>query len=85
MLCRWQMASLATEVATVFKGATLRGLLLNAYAFVTMGTIVGMAPLVALVGAGALFRLFQGSPENTPGKWERRGTVAGGRSPGGSR
>ena len=32
-------ATLAAQVATVFKGETLRGLLLNAYAFGTMGMI----------------------------------------------
>jgi hypothetical protein len=42
---------LAATVATVFKGETLRGLLLNAYAFGTMGTIAGIAAVVAFVGA----------------------------------
>jgi hypothetical protein len=36
-------AKLAAQVATVFKGETLRGLLLNAYAFGTMGMIAGIA------------------------------------------
>ena len=44
-------AKLAATVATVFKGETLRGLLLNAYAFGTMGTIAGIAAVVAFVGA----------------------------------
>jgi hypothetical protein len=45
---------LAGQVATVFKGETLRGLLLNAYAFGKMGTIAGIAAIVAFVGAGFL-------------------------------
>jgi hypothetical protein len=43
--------ALAGQVNTVFKGETLRGLLLNAYAFGTMGTIAGIAALAAFVGA----------------------------------
>jgi hypothetical protein len=45
---------LAAQVETVFKGQTLRGLLLNAYAFATMGTIAGIAAIVSFVGAGLL-------------------------------
>jgi hypothetical protein len=48
---------LAGEVATVFKGETLRGLLLNAYAFGKMGTIAGIAAIVSFVGAGVLLLL----------------------------
>jgi hypothetical protein len=50
-------AKLATQVATVFKGETLRGLLLNAYAFGTVGMIAGIAAVVAFVGAGLLLIL----------------------------
>lgn len=39
---------------TLFMGNTLRGLLLNAYAFGTMGKIAGTAALVAYVGAAIL-------------------------------
>jgi hypothetical protein len=42
---------LAATVETVFKGETLRGLLLNAYAFGTMGTIAGIAAIGAFLGA----------------------------------
>jgi hypothetical protein len=42
---------LAATVETVFKGETLRGLLLNAYAFGTMATIAGIAAIAAFVGA----------------------------------
>jgi hypothetical protein len=44
-------AALAAQVATVFKGETLRGLLLNAYAFGTMGTIAGVAAIAAFIAA----------------------------------
>jgi hypothetical protein len=44
-------AVLATQVATVFKGETLRGLLLNAYAFGTMGMIAGIAAIGAFIAA----------------------------------
>src|SRR4051812_13283325 len=44
------------QVATMFKGETLRGLLLNAYAFGKMGTIAGIAAIAAWVGS-ALFAL----------------------------
>src|ERR1022692_2811716 len=44
-------AALAGQVATVFKGETLRGLLLNAYAFGTMGMLAGIAAIVAFAGA----------------------------------
>ena len=45
---------LAATVNTMFKGETLRGLLLNAYAFGTMGTIAGIAAIVAFAGAGVM-------------------------------
>jgi hypothetical protein len=50
-------AVLAGEVATVFKGETLRGLLLNAYAFGTMGTIAGIAAIGAFIAAGVMLVL----------------------------
>jgi hypothetical protein len=43
---------LASTVQTMFQGETLRGLLLNAYAFGTMGTIMGYAAIAAFGGAG---------------------------------
>ena len=46
----------ADAVQTAFRGETLRGLLLNAYAFATMGTIAGYAAIVSFV-AGGLFLL----------------------------
>jgi hypothetical protein len=48
---------LAGQVATMFKGETLRGLLLNAYAFGTMATIAGIAAIASFAGAGLLFLL----------------------------
>jgi hypothetical protein len=47
-------AKLKGLVETTFKGETLRGLLLNAYAFGTMGQIALIASIVSFVG-GALF------------------------------
>jgi hypothetical protein len=48
---------LAGLVATVFKGETLRGLLLNAYAFGQMGTIALWGAIVSFVGAGVMLLL----------------------------
>jgi hypothetical protein len=48
---------LADQVASMFRGETLRGLLLNAYAFGTMGTIAGIAAIVAYTGGGLLLIL----------------------------
>jgi hypothetical protein len=44
-------------VNTVFKGETLRGLLLNAYAFGKMGAIAGLAAIVSFIGAGVMLLL----------------------------
>jgi hypothetical protein len=44
-------AALQAQVNTVFKGETLRGLLLNAYAFWTVGTIALWASIVAFIAA----------------------------------
>jgi hypothetical protein len=48
---------LAATVETMFKGETLRGLLLNAYAFDTMGNVAGIAALVAFGGGAVLLVL----------------------------
>lgn len=48
---------LAGQVQTVFRGETLRGLLLNAYAFGKMGQIALYAAVAAFAGAGLLFVL----------------------------
>ena len=48
---------LAGQVQTVFRGETLRGLLLNAYAFWQMGQIALWAAIAAFVGAGLMFLL----------------------------
>jgi hypothetical protein len=39
---------LAAKVNAMFKGETLRGLLLNAYAFGTMATLAGIAAVVTV-------------------------------------
>ncbi len=49
--------ALAAQVNTAFKGETLRGLLLNAYAFGTMAKIAGIAAVAAFAGAGVLLLL----------------------------
>jgi hypothetical protein len=48
---------LAGQVQTVFRGETLRGLLLNAFAFGKMGTIAGIAAIVSFVGAALMLAL----------------------------
>jgi hypothetical protein len=48
---------LAATANTVFKGETLRGLLLNAYAFGTMGMIAGIAAIAAFIAAGLMLVL----------------------------
>ncbi|MGO9030128.1 MAG: hypothetical protein ACLQOZ_16050 [Acidimicrobiales bacterium] len=48
---------LAGEVATVFKGTTLRGLLLEAYAFWKMGQIAFYAALTCFIAAGVMLIL----------------------------
>jgi hypothetical protein len=48
---------LAGQVETLFKGATLRGMLLNAYAFSKFGEIAGIASYVMFAGAGILLVL----------------------------
>jgi hypothetical protein len=45
------------QVATLFKGETLRGLLLNGYAFWKMGQIAMLAGIGAFIASGALFLL----------------------------
>jgi hypothetical protein len=50
-------AALAAEVQTVFRGETLRGMLLNAYAFDTMGRLALIAAIVSWIGAGLLLVL----------------------------
>ena len=48
---------LAGQVDTAFKGETLRGLLLNAYAFSKMGQIALIAAVVSFIGAGVMLLL----------------------------
>ena len=43
-------AKLAAQVQTLFRGETLRGLLLNAYAFDTMAIVAKYAALISLAG-----------------------------------
>ena len=50
-------AALQEQVQTLFRGTTLRGLLLNAYAFWTVGVIARYAGVVTLVGGVVLLGL----------------------------
>jgi hypothetical protein len=47
-------AALAGQVQTVFRGETLRGLLLNAYAFWEIGQIMLIGAIVAFAAAAAM-------------------------------
>jgi len=50
-------AALAAQVQTIFRGETLRGLLLNAYGFWQMGQIMFIGAVVSFVAAAALLIL----------------------------
>jgi hypothetical protein len=52
-----QYAAMTQERATLFQGETLRGLLLNAYAFGKLGTIAGIGAIVSYAGAAVMFVL----------------------------
>jgi hypothetical protein len=52
-----EAAAKAGMVETVFKGTMLRGTLLTAYAFGTLGSIAAIAALVSLAGAGVMLLL----------------------------
>jgi hypothetical protein len=60
------VAELGQLRQTLFMGNTLRGLLLNAYAFSTMGTIALWGAIAAFIGAGLMFLL------SFLGLWHRR-------------
>jgi hypothetical protein len=47
-------AALQNQANTLFKGETLRGMLLNAYAFWTVGMVARIGALVCFVAAGAM-------------------------------
>ena len=61
--------ALATQVATIFKGTTLRGMLLNAYGWWQMGQIMLISAVVAF-GAAVLFLILSGL-----GFWHLRRTT----------
>jgi hypothetical protein len=50
-------ATLKATASTLFQGETLRGLLLNAYAFGTMGMIAGIAAIAAFIAAFVMLLL----------------------------
>ena len=60
------VAELGQLRQTLFMGNTLRGLLLNAYAFGTMGTIALWGAVAAFIGSGLMFLL------SFLGLWHRR-------------
>jgi len=78
-----KLAELGQLRETLFMGNTLRGLLLNAYAFDTMGEIAGYAAIASFAGAGVLLVLVglgavhmrRTSPEVEIGAPHQRGTV----------
>jgi hypothetical protein len=49
--------AISTQRDTLFKGETLRGLLLSAYAWSTIGRIAGIAAIVAFVAGGVMMVL----------------------------
>jgi hypothetical protein len=52
-----QLADVTAQRETVFKGETLRGLLLTSYGFSEFGAKAGQAAVVAYLGAGLMFLL----------------------------
>ena len=52
-----QLATLGQQRQTLFMGETLRGMLLNAYAFGKMGEIAQVSSVVAFIGAGVMLLL----------------------------
>ena len=52
-----QATQLAATETTIFQGTTLRGLLLEAYAFWEMGQIALIAAIVSFIGAGVMLIL----------------------------
>lgn len=56
---------------TVFRGETLRGLLLNVYGFAAMGQVMVVAAVAAFIGAGLMLIL------TVRGVWHLRRAAAG--------
>ena len=52
-----QLAALGGQRQSLFMGETLRGMLLNAYAFGKLGQIAGIAAVVSFIAAGAMLLL----------------------------
>jgi hypothetical protein len=52
-----EAAAITAQRNTLFKGETLRGLLLSAYAWGTVGRIAGIAAIAAFVAAGVMLLL----------------------------
>lgn len=68
-------AALQAEVNTVFRGTSLRSMLLSAYAFSTMGFIAGIAAIISFIAAGVMLILSAlglAHLRRTPGSQELR-------------
>jgi hypothetical protein len=52
-----EVTTITTQRETLFKGETLRGLLLSTYAWSTIGQIAGIAAIVCFVAAGVMLVL----------------------------
>ena len=52
--CRRRPTTSANQRNTLFKGETLRGLLLSAYAWSTVGMIAGIAAIGAFIAAAVM-------------------------------
>jgi hypothetical protein len=52
-----KLEALGGQRQTLFMGETLRGMLLNAYAFGKLGQIAGVAAVVSFIGAGVMLLL----------------------------
>src|SRR5690606_35196266 len=52
-----ELQTVTQQRETVFKGETLRGLLLTSYGFSELGAKAGLAATVAYIGAGLMFLL----------------------------
>ena len=74
-------AALAAEVQTVFRGTTLRGLLLEAYGFSQIGAIMLWGAIASFIAAFVMLMLVSAWASGTrsehrrrPNSWQRNGT-----------
>ena len=55
--CKAEADAITGQRNTMFKGETLRGLLLSAFAWATVGTIAGYAAIGAFIAGGVMLVL----------------------------